>query len=189
MRSLRTLAVAALAIGLAACTRKSPEKPGPDFSLKDSNGQTVHLADYHGKVVLLNFWATWCGPCKVEIPWFIELQRKYKDKKFAVLGVSMDDDGWDSVRKYIAHHKFNYPVVIGDDLTGKLFGGVEDLPTTFILDRGGHIAVKHVGLISKDIYEGEIQEQLSSRQITLTPLAPAGPFAFAEFAEKPRNSQ
>jgi peroxiredoxin len=183
MGNLRKLAVAALAIGLAACTRKPPEKPGPDFSLKDSNGQTVHLADYRGKVVLLNFWATWCGPCKVEIPWFIEFQRKYKDKNFVVLGVSMDDDGWDSVRKYIQDHKFNYRVVIGDDMIEKTFGGVEDLPTTFILDRGGHIAVKHIGLVSKEIYEGEIQEQLHSRQITRGPVVPAGPFAFAA----PRN--
>ena len=185
MGNLKQLAVAALALGLAACAHKPVEKPGPDFSLKDSNGQTVHLADYHGKVVLLNFWATWCGPCKVEIPWFIELQRKYKDKQFAVLGVSMDDDGWDSVRKYIEDHKFNYRVMIGDDMTGKLFGGVEDLPTTFILDRSGHIAVKHVGLVSKEIYEAEIQEQLSSRQLTSVPVAPAGPFAFAQVRNLP----
>ncbi|HEY4360401.1 MAG TPA: TlpA disulfide reductase family protein [Bryobacteraceae bacterium] len=184
MSSLKMLAVAALATGLVAtlagCAHREAVKPGPDFSLKDSNGQNVKLSEYRGQVVLLNFWATWCGPCKVEIPWFMEFQRKYKDQKFAVLGVSMDDDGWDGVRKYINEHKFNYRVVIGDDMTGKQFGGVEDLPTTFILDRSGHVAVKHVGLVSKEIYEGEIQEQLKSRQITLMQGAPAGPFAFAK---------
>jgi peroxiredoxin len=180
MTKVRILAVAALAIGLAGCAKKVAEKPGPDFSLKDSTGQLVKLSDYRGQVVLLNFWATWCGPCKVEIPWFIEFQRKYKDQKFAVLGVSMDDDGWDGVRKYIADHKFNYRVMIGDDMTGKVFGGVDDLPTTFLLDRSGHVAIKHVGLVSKEIYEGEIQEQLHNRQVTGALPAPAGPFAFAK---------
>jgi peroxiredoxin len=176
--SLKLLAIGALAIGMVSCARK-PEKPGLNFSLKDSTGQTVKLADYRGKVVLLNFWATWCGPCKVEIPWFMEFQRKYKDQNFAVLGVSMDDDGWDGVRKYIEEHKFNYRVMIGDDATEKTFGGVEDLPTTFILDRSGNIAVKHVGLVSKEIYENEIQDQLHSRAVTQVQ-TPAGPFAFAE---------
>ena len=81
----------------------------PDFALKDSTGQTVQLSDYHGKVVLLNFWATWCAPCKIEIPWFMEFQREYKDRNFAVLGVSMDEDGWDAVRPYMANHSIQLP--------------------------------------------------------------------------------
>ena len=138
---------------LAGCAK---QKPGPDFALKDSAGQTVQLSKYHGKVVLLNFWATWCGPCKIEIPWFMEFQREYKDRNFTVLGVSMDEDGWDAVRPYMADHKFNYPIVIGNDDVGKLFGEIDDLPTTFLIDRDGHIAKKHVGLISKNDYADEI---------------------------------
>src|SRR6202167_164371 len=108
---------------LASCVK---QRPTPDFALKDSTGQTVQLSDYHGKVVLLNFWATWCGPCKIEIPWFMEFQREYKDRDFAVLGVSMDEDGWDSVRPYMANHKFNYRVVVGNDDVGKLVGEIHD---------------------------------------------------------------
>src|ERR1700689_1116826 len=103
---------------LASCAR---QRPTPDFALKDSTGQMVQLSDYRGKVVLLNFWATWCAPCKVEIPWFMEFQREYKDRSFAVLGVSMDEDGWDAVRPYINEHKFNYRVVVGNDDIGKLY--------------------------------------------------------------------
>jgi peroxiredoxin len=144
---------AAALLGLTSCAR---QKPGPDFALKDSSGQTVQLSKYHGKVVLLNFWATWCAPCKIEIPWFMEFQREYKDRNFTVLGVSMDEDGWDAVRPYMNDHKFNYPIVIGNDDIGKLFGEIDDLPTTFLIDRDGHVARKHVGLISKNDYDEEI---------------------------------
>ena len=94
----------------AAVKPDKDRKTAPEFALKDSNGQTVHLADYKGKVVLLDFWATWCGPCKVEIPWFIEFEQQFKDRGFAVLGVSMDEDGWDAVKPYIEDHKINYRV-------------------------------------------------------------------------------
>jgi peroxiredoxin len=152
-RGSAAAAVLAAVLGLASCAK---QRQTPDFALKDSTGKTVQLSDYHGKVVLLNFWATWCGPCKIEIPWFMEFQREYKDHDFAVLGVSMDEDGWDSVRPYMKEHQFNYPVVIGNDDVGKLFGEIDDLPTTFIIDRDGRIAKKHVGLISKNDYKDEI---------------------------------
>jgi len=119
-------------------------------------GQTVKLADYKGKVVLLNFWATWCGPCKIEIPWFIEFEQTHKDKGFAVLGVSMDEDGWDVVKPYLASHKINYRVLLGDDSVATLYGGVDSLPTTFILDKEGRIASIHVGLVSKGDYLNDI---------------------------------
>src|SRR5271154_3517735 len=76
-------------------------RPAPDFTVNDSTGATLRLSDYKGKVVLLNFWATWCGPCKVEIPWFIEFEQAYRDQRFAVIGISLDDDGWKSVRPYL----------------------------------------------------------------------------------------
>ncbi len=130
----------------------------------DANGKQVKLSDYRGKVVLLNFWATWCGPCALEIPWFIEFEQQYKSKGFEVVGVSMDDDGWTAVKPYIAEHKLNYRVLLGDDSVTQLYGGVEALPTSFVIDRDGNIASVHVGLAGKDEYVSEIQSLLSERQ-------------------------
>ena len=121
-------------------------KEAPDFTLKDANGATVKLSDYKGKVVLLDFWATWCGPCKIEIPWFMEFEQQYKDKGFAVLGVSMDEGGWDEVKPYIEERKINYRILMGTDDVGQRYGGVDSLPTTFLIDRAGRIATVHVGL-------------------------------------------
>src|SRR5690349_7612651 len=110
----RRSALAVVLLALAGCSSEHQLKRtasvkdegkrenAPDFALKDVDGKTVHLSGYRGKVVLLDFWATWCGPCKLEIPWFMEFERKYKDRGFAVLGVSMDDDGWQSVKPFIA---------------------------------------------------------------------------------------
>ena len=130
----------------------------------DAQGNKVSLADYKGKVVLLNFWATWCGPCKVEIPWFIEFQKQYQDRGFTVLGVSMDDDGWKSVKPYLGEHKINYPVVIGNDEVSHLYGGIDSIPKTFMVDRDGKIASVHTGLVSKGAYEKEIQSLLGAEQ-------------------------
>lgn len=136
-------------------------KPAPDFTLKDASGQTVKLSDYKGKVVLLNFWATWCGPCTLEIPWFEQFQQEYRSKGFEVLGISMDEDGWDVIKPYIAEHKINYRVVLGNDSVGELYGGVDSLPTTFIIDREGRFAFPpHVGLAGKNEYLSEIQSLL-----------------------------
>ena len=93
----------------AASVKPNKErKDAPDFTLKDADGKVVHLSDYKGKVVLLDFWATWCGPCKIEIPWFMEMQRNNKDKGFEVLGVAMDDEGWEVVKPFLADLGVNY---------------------------------------------------------------------------------
>jgi len=146
----------------AAVREDSKRKSAPNFALKDANGRLVHLADYQGKVVLLDFWATWCGPCVIEIPWFTEFQRKYKDRGFEVLGVSMDDDGWKAINPFVAMKKVNYRVLLGDDKTGDLYGGLEALPTTFVIDRYGRIASVHVGLASKKDFEDAIEQLLQA---------------------------
>ena len=128
--------------------------------MKDADGKTVKLADYKGKVVLLNFWATWCGPCKVEIPWFVEFEKQFKSEGFAVLGVSMDDEGWSVVKPYLAKSPVNYRMLLGDDSMAQHYGGIESLPTSFVIDRQGRIAATHVGLVERADYEGEIRELL-----------------------------
>jgi peroxiredoxin len=135
-------------------------KLAPDFALTDATGSSVRLSGYKGKVVLLNFWATWCGPCKIEIPWFVDFEKNYGSRGFAVLGVSLDEDGWAVVRPYIEQKKVNYRVVVDDGATAKTFGGVEALPTTLLIDRDGKIAAEHVGLTSKSTYEDQIEQLL-----------------------------
>jgi peroxiredoxin len=164
------VACASLYLGIAASSRKEPahkavrdsqdRKVAPEFALKDSAGRVVHLSDYKGKVVLLDFWATWCGPCNIEIPWFKEFERKYKDRGFEVIGVSMDDDGWNAINPFVAQKKINYRIVLGDDKTGDLYGGVEALPMTFVLDREGRIASVHIGLSSREDFENAIEKLL-----------------------------
>ena len=147
----------------AASVKPAKErKDAPDFTLKDADGKVVHLSDYRGKVVLLDFWATWCGPCKIEIPWFMDMQRKNKEKGFEVLGVAMDDEGWEAVKPFLTDLGVNYRVVIGNDATAQLYGGVDALPTTFLIDQGGKIAAVHVGLASKKDFEDGVEELLET---------------------------
>jgi len=147
----------------AAVKPEKDRKTAPDFALKDANGQTTHLSDYKGKVVLLDFWATWCGPCKIEIPWFMEFEQQFKDRGFAVLGVSMDEDGWNVVKPYIQDMKINYRVVLGNEEIGELYGGLDSLPTTLLLDRQGKIASIHVGLSQgKEDFKNDIAQLVSA---------------------------
>lgn len=164
---------------LLGCRRAAAPRTAPDFELKDANGRTVRLSDYRGKVVLLNFWATWCGPCTVEIPWFVEFERRYKDQGFAVLGVSMDEDGWEVVRPFMSRLRINYRVLMGNGEVARLYGGVDSLPTTFLIDREGKIVKVHVGLVSQSRYENELQELFSSAGGGDSSAAPAGRVAGA----------
>ena len=143
--------------GFADLTPVSSRKGAPDFELSDSKGASVKLSNYKGTVVLLDFWATWCHGCKEEIPWYVEFQRKYKADGFEAIGVAMDDDGWKSVRPFLAENKINYPVVIGDwDKMSKSFG-FNGLPVTLLIDRDGRIADFHAGVVDRDAFESEIQ--------------------------------
>jgi cytochrome c biogenesis protein CcmG/thiol:disulfide interchange protein DsbE len=147
-------------VNAASVKPDKDRREAPDFELKDADGRVVRISDYRGKVVLLDFWATWCGPCKIEIPWFIELERKNKDKGFAVLGVSMDDEGWEVVKPFVSRIGVNYRMMIGNDITAQLYGGVEALPTTFLIDRTGKIAAVHVGLAGRKDFEDGVEELL-----------------------------
>ncbi len=136
--------------------------PAPAFKLKDPKGLAVKLADFKGKVVLLNFWATWCTPCAEEIPWFIEFQKTYKDKGFEVLGVSVDEKGWKVVNQYLAEagKAINYTIVL-DDLHISEKYAVETMPKTLMIDRDGKVAQVHNGLVDKAETEKEIQTLLA----------------------------
>jgi peroxiredoxin len=146
-----------------AYVRAGERRMAPDFTLSDSAGRAVQLSEFRGKVVLLNFWATWCGPCKQEIPWFVEFQRTNEKHGFAVLGVSMDEDGWRAVKPYMEATHINYPVMLGNDDVAKLFGGLDSLPLTIIIDRAGRIAAVHAGLCRRDEYESDINAILNER--------------------------
>ncbi len=152
---------------LALCCASLPAKPpgelipsgtrkvAPEFALTDSHGATVKLSAYKGKVVVLDFWATWCHGCKIEIPWYVEFQQKYQTRGLAVIGVSMDEDGWKSVRPYLAKHSLNYPIAIGNSDLAKLYN-VEAMPVTLLIDREGNVAASHAGMVDKASFESDI---------------------------------
>lgn len=143
-------------------------KPAPNFILTDAKGDTINLSTYKGKVVLLDFWATWCAGCKTEIPWYMEFDAKYKDRGLAVIGVSMDGDGWKAVKPFLAlekdpetggHTAMKYPVVIGSDRLAKQYH-LTSMPMTLLIDRDGRIAVSHTGMVEKDDWESKIRSLL-----------------------------
>ena len=144
----------------AACPANS--KPANlNFTLKDMNGKDVRLSDYKGKVILLDFWATWCGPCKVEIPWFVEFQQKYGARGLQVIGVSVDDTV-EKLKPYVSQFKMNYPVLQGlnhDDVQDA-YGPMWAIPVTAVISRDGKICGKHMGLGSKPSFENEIKSLL-----------------------------
>ena len=140
----------------ADLTEANSRKAAVDFTLTDSKGASIKLSDYRGRVVLLDFWGTFCKICKTEIPWFIEFQNTYKDSGLSVIGVSLDKD-WKSVKPYLEERKVNYTVVIGNWDLANRFGIVNALPGTLLIDRDGKIADLHVGMVNKEAFENEIR--------------------------------
>ena len=136
----------------------SRREPAPGFALPDMDGGTATLADYAGRVLLLNFWATWCLPCRAEMPWFVDFQSEFGDDGFAVLGVSVDEPGRAIVEPFLERSPVNYRIALADtDQRLAPFGPMNTLPTTWLIDRQGRIAAEHVGLVSREATEAEIR--------------------------------
>ena len=143
----------------------------PEFTLKDLEDHDVSLSQFRGNVVLVNFWATWCGPCRIEIPWLIELQSKYAEQGFSVLGVAMDEEGKSAVAPFVQKERFkvggtprsmNYPIALGNDATADNFGGLLGFPTSVLISKDGRVVKRVDGLVSYDEIDKAIQSQLKA---------------------------
>ncbi len=158
---------------LADAAANLKDKPAPAFVLEDLAGKKVSLASYRGKAVLLNFWATWCGPCIIETPWLVELRNKYASQGFEVLGIDTEGDdlapgdkaGWAKnkadVGAFVQHEKMPYPVLINGDSISTPYGGLDELPTSFFLDRKGNVVAAQIGLSSESVMEANIKKALA----------------------------
>ena len=146
----------------AALKSDKERKPAPIFQLQERSGKTVKLADYRGKVLLLNFWATWCGGCKKEVPWFQEFATAFAQRRFSVLGVSVDEDGWAAVDPYFAKTHVTYPIALAERSTTADYA-VKSMLATFIIDRKGRIAAIYVGLVDRQNLEANLKTELRRR--------------------------
>jgi len=161
---LATAAVVMLVAAPASAEllKSTARKPAIDFSAPGRDGKPVKVSSLKGKVVLLDFWATWCTGCKVEIPWFIEFDKAYRAKGLAAVGVAMDDEGWKKVEPYLKDHPISYTVVAGNLDAGTPYG-ISALPVTVLIDRAGRVAARHVGVVDKKEFEAELQQLLAER--------------------------
>jgi peroxiredoxin len=166
------LAIMAVSAIITSLAQSSPSQNGsqvaadqsavaPSWELKDVNDKTIRSADFKGKVVILDFWATWCAPCRKEIPGFIALQKKYAQQGLVIVGASVDEGGASMVKQFMEKLGMNYPVVLTDEKMQDQFGGIEVVPTTFVIDREGHIVKKYFGLTDEGEFEQEIKPLLN----------------------------
>lgn len=141
-----------------------PGSMAPDFDLKvlDSGGKTMKLSSLRGKAVIVDFWATYCGPCKIEMPWFVELQKKYGPEGLQIVGVAVDDAGEKAISDFTRKMGINYPILIGTEKVADQYGGLDGLPTTFFLDRSGKVIDRQLGLISESVIVDNIKKSLAS---------------------------
>jgi len=135
-------------------------KLAPNFALKTADGKTVELKKLAGKVVVVNFWATWCGPCRAEIPDMMKVYEQQKGKGLEIVGIALDREGWSKVTPFVEKMKMTYPVVMGDADVVNAFGGIEAIPATFLVDRKGNVVAHHVGSMSKADFEAMIKPYL-----------------------------
>ena len=152
----------ALALGLLAFVLQTPlfAEAAPAWQLKDVDGKVVQSSDFKGKVVVLNFWATWCPPCLAEIPDFIKLQDKYNKQGVTFVGISVDQGGPEVVARFLKKSKINYPIALGNLDVAQQFGVTQGIPVTFVIDRKGDIVANHLGKADPDVLEGEIKKNL-----------------------------
>jgi peroxiredoxin len=147
----------------ASANPNQQAKTAPDFGLKSVDGRTAKLSDYRGKIVLLNFWATWCAPCRVEMPTLMALHDKYHTQGLEIIGVSMDDGGQERVAKFVNEMKINYPVLLGDSSVADNYGGLRLLPQTVFITRDGKIVQTVIGMHSRKDFETIIEQLLAAR--------------------------
>src|SRR5436853_7553889 len=148
--------------GASAAPRITQATVAPDFSLESLDGKNMSLSDLRGKAVLLNFWATWCGPCKIETPWLVELQNEYGSQGLQVVGIAMDDSGKDDIEKFAKDMGVNYPVLLGKEAVGGAYGGVPALPESFFIGRNGKIVERIIGLKGRGDIEDAIKKALNT---------------------------
>lgn len=167
-RVLRVLGIVlAVLVSGVACERSTAGTgvrrgdPAPEFSVVDLEGQPLRLSELRGKVVILDFWATWCPPCREEIPGFVELQAEYGDQGLVIIGFSVDDGDLGGVRAFMKEFRMNYPVAVADRELQALYGPIRYVPTTFVIDRAGRIVSEHVGSRGKRAYEKEVKALLA----------------------------
>ena len=162
----RVLSVLLATIGMLPIVPARAEQAGkaaPDWQLSDVNGKSLRLADFKGKVVVLDFWATWCPPCRAEIPGLIAIQKKYADQGLSIIGVSVDEQGPKAVKPFIDRFAINYPVVMGDAKVLADYGGISLIPTTFVIDRAGNVVATHQGYTDQATFESEIRPLLEAK--------------------------
>jgi thiol-disulfide isomerase/thioredoxin len=165
------VAAAMLYFGFHMARRSAPPPaitkagPAPDFTLQSLDGKNMRLSDFRGKAVLLNFWATWCSPCKIEMPWFIDLQKQYGAQGLQIVGVAMDDSSKEDIAKFAKDMGVNYPVLIGKEAVGDAYGGVPALPESFFIGRDGKIVDKIIGLKGKAEIEDSIKKALDTHVV------------------------
>jgi peroxiredoxin len=152
----------ARAAGPSFAPRLTTASLAPDFTLDSLDGKSTRLSDFRGKAVLLNFWATWCGPCKIEMPWFVDFQNQYGSQGLQIVGVAMDDASKEDIAKFAKDMNVNYPILIGKESVGDEYGGVPALPESFVIGRDGKIIDKILGLRGKAEIEDSIKKALNT---------------------------
>ena len=150
----------------SAAVASAPGHDAPDFVLTDLQGHTVKLSDLRGKAVVLNFWATWCPPCNEEIPWLVDLQKRYGSQGLQIVGIAMDDGDPKDVVKFAAAHSINYPILYGQDKVADLYGGIDYLPTTFYIGRNGVVLDRVFGQAGRDEIEKDVQAAIATKPVS-----------------------